>query len=909
MPLTIGTRLGSYEIVAPLGAGGMGEVYRARDTKLGRSVAIKVLPDAVAFDPERVSRLEREARALAALNHPNIGALFGLEESDKRHFLVMELVEGETLAERIARGPLPLEQALAVARQIAEALEAAHEKGIVHRDLKPANVKITPDEKVKVLDFGLAKALDDRSASRSGERPGVTHSPTLSMMATQAGVILGTAAYMSPEQAKGAPADQRSDVFSFGVVLYEMLTGRQPFHGETAPEILASVLIREADLATLPPQLNPRLIELLKRCLHKNPKQRWQHIGDVRADLEIISVDPRGATLAAAPGVVQRPPLWRRAIPVVATAVLVGALGVAAGWYFKPVAPQSIARFPIFLGEGQSFTGNRQLVAISPDGTQTVYVVNRRLYLRSLAELEARPIPGIESATVAGAALSPVYSPDSRSIAFAWGQDRTIKRIATTGGAAVTVSSLEANPFGLTWGADGIVFDQPKGVFRVSANGGKPELLVPAGSNELMYRPQVLPDGQTLLFTTATGGSGAADTWEKARIVAHSLKSGQRKILIEGGTAGQYLPTGHIAYALRGVVFAVPFDLRRLAVTGGPVPLVEGVRIDGATAHFSFSQTGSLVYVPGPVSGSAAQQNDLALLDRKGTVEPLKLPAGQYETPRVSPDGKGVAFGSDDGKEQIVWIYDLSGASSMRQLTFGGKNRFPIWSADGQRVAFQSDRDGDLGIFWQPADGNGTAERLTKPEQGTSHRPESWSPDSRRMLMTVTRGPNVSLWILSLDDKKVAPFAAVQSSQPINATFSPDGRWVAYQSTETGTYQVFTQPFPPTGAKYQISKTSGFYPLWSRDGKELSYIPGFGQLGVVNVTTQSSFTFTNLVTVPRGALVVRGPDFERNYDVAGDGRIVGVVPGSQTQSGTQTSPQVQVVLNWFEDVRQRVPNK
>jgi Tol biopolymer transport system component len=906
MPLMPGARLGSYEIGALIGQGGMGEVYFARDTKLGRSVAIKVLPDAVAFDSERVTRLEREARSLAALNHPNIGALFGLEESDKRHFLVMELVEGETLAERIARGPLPLEQALAVARQIAEALEAAHEKGIVHRDLKPANVKITPEEKVKVLDFGLAKALDDRSASLSSERPGITHSPTLSMMATQAGVILGTAAYMSPEQAKGVPADQRSDVFSFGVVLYEMLTGRQPFHGETAPEILASVLIREADLATLPPQLNPRLIELLKRCLQKNPKQRWQHIGDVRAEIETIAADPRGALLAAAPGVVQRPSLWRRAIPVVATAVLVGALGVAAGWYFKPVAPQSIARFPILLGEGQNFTGSRQLVAISPDGTHTVYVANRQLYLRSLAELEARPIPGIESATVAGAAFTPVYSPDSRSIAFASGQDRTIKRIAITGGAAVTVSSLEALPFGLTWDPDGIVFDQPKGAFRVSANGGKPELLVPAGSNELIYRPQMLPDGQTLLFTTAPGG-GAADTWEKARIVAHSLKSGQRKTLIEGGTAGQYLPTGHIAYALRGVVFAVPFDLRRLEVTGGPVPLVEGVRIDGGTAHFSFSQTGSLVYVPGPVSGSAAQQNDLALLDRKGTAEPLKLPAGQYETPRVSPDGKRVAFGGDDGKEQIVWVYDLSGASSMRRLTFGGKNRFPIWSADGRRVAFQSDRDGDLGIFWLPADGNGTAERLTKPEQGTSHVPESWSPDGKRMLMTVTRGPNVSLWILSLDDKKVAPFAAVQSLQPINATFSRDGRWVAYQSNETGTQQVFAQPFPPTGAKYQISKTSGFYPLWFRDGKELSYVPGPGQLGIVNVTTQSSFTFTNLVLVPRGALVVRGPAFERNYDVARDGRIVGVVPASQTQSGAQTSPQVQVVLNWFEDVTQRVP--
>ena len=404
-----------------------------------------------------------------------------------------------------------------------------------------------------------------------------------------------------------------------------------------------------------------------------------------------------------------------------------------------------------------------------------------------------------------------------------------------------------------------------------------------------MHGPQMLPGGETVLYTFAAGNSGnTSATWDNAQVVAYSLKTGTRRTLVQGAMEGRYLPTGHIAYAVRGVLFAVPFDLRRLEVTGGPVPLVEGVRTDTSTVHYSVSGTGSLVYLPGPFSGASGHQ-DLAFVEpAKGTVEPLKLPIGQYETPRVSPNGKRVAFGVDDGREQMVWIYELAGATAMRRLTFGGKNRSPVWSADSDRVAFSSDREGDTAIFWQRADGSGTAERLTKPEQGASHVPESWSPDGKTLLFSTVKGPNQSLWMLSLQDKKTSPFDGVQSINPIDATFSPDGRWVAYQSYETGNGQIFVQPFPSTGTKYQITKTTGncHHPLWSRDGKNLFYIPGRREFAVVSVTTTPSFAFSNPTSLPRGVFAEGGPDTIRNFDDTRDGRLVAVVPAGPTEAET-----------------------
>ena len=703
----------------------MGEVYRARDTKLNRDVAIKVLPDSFASDADRLARFTREAQTLASLNHPNIAQIYGLEESNGVRALVMELVEGEDLSLRVARGPISIDEALPIAKQIVEALEAAHEHGIIHRDLKPANIKVRPDGTVKVLDFGLAKAMDTAPASD------LTHSPTLSMMATQAGVILGTAAYMSPEQAKGFPADQRSDVFAFGSVLYEMLTGRQPFKGDTVPDVLASVLVREPDLDLLPPNLNPRLPELLRRCLAKNPKKRWQAVGDLRAEIEAIAAAPRAAP-ATAQVVAPIPPLWKRALPLVATAIVVGALASIATWYFRPsttLAP--IARFTLTLKENQQFTyATRQVIAISSDGTKIAYANGSSLYLRSVSEFEPRLITQAPQNFNVG---NPVFSPDGESIAFWSGDDQTLKRIAVTGGVAMPISHA-ANPLGMAWGPEGIVFTQAEGIMRVSETGGQPERLVDAKADEVMNSPQMLPDAHTLLFTVgANVNVGSADGWDQAGVVVQSVGSGERKTLIEGGSHARYVPTGHLVFARGGVLFAVPFDLKRLKVTGGPVPIVQGVWRSfgaGGAAMFSVSDTGSLTYVPGPTDAWSGQGSRLALINREGVVAPLKIEPGLYNYPRVSPDSTRLALETNDGKQAGVSIYELSGASAVRRITFGGNNRFPIWSADGQRVTFQSDREGDSAVWWQPAVG-GTAERLTRPDPGTSHTPESWSRDGR----------------------------------------------------------------------------------------------------------------------------------------------------------------------------------
>jgi Tol biopolymer transport system component len=904
MPLVAGTRLGVYEIGAPLGAGGMGEVYRAHDTKLGRGVAIKVLTEAFAFDPDRIGRFEREAKVLASLNHPYIAALHGMEESGGRHFLVMELVEGETLADRIAgtaRGRsapagLDVDDALRIARQIAEALEAAHEKGIVHRDLKPANVKITPDDGVKVLDFGLAKAMGPPETGPDSAPAGLTHSPTLTFAgATQAGMILGTAPYMSPEQAKGRTADNRSDVWAFGCVLYEMLTGRRAFEGDDVSETLASVIKSDPDWRALPQSVPHAIRALIQGCLKKDRKER---IGDISTALFLLA-QPHAPAPDAAATLRQRPPLWRRAMLVAAGVAIGAAASVVLLSRPRPAAPAAVTRFVITLPQGQQLTLPRQAVAISPDGTQIAYSAAGRLYLRLMSDVDTRLIAGADPA------VAPEFSPDGQSLLFWAGS--MLKRIAVSGGSAVTVCPTSTAPSGITWRQNAILFGQPGvGVVRVSPAGGQPEVLVPLSFTDgLAHRPELLPDGDSLLFTIARR-VGGADPWDNASIVLQSLKTGQRRTLIERGTDGRYVPTGHIVYAVGGTLFAVPFDLGKRALSGGPVPIVEGVRrvsaAQSGAAHFAFSASGSLVYVPGP---SGVGQQDLMLFDRKGGAEPLKLPPGSYAYPRASPDGKRLAFETADGNQTNVSIYDLSGASSVRRLTFGGNNRYPIWSSDGRRVAFQSDREGEPAVFWQPADG-GTAERLTKPETGTSNVPESWSPAGDTFLFSAARGSEISLWTFSIRDRKATRFSDVTSiTLPTNAAFSPDGRWVAYQGAEVtqGEGTMYVEPFPPDGTKYEIGR--GGRAVWSRDGTELFYVPAPSQFMAVKVTTRPTFTFSSPVAVHRG-FGVADPSSPRPYDILPDGRFVGVGFAGVDQTLTQ---QIQVVLNWFADLKARVPTK
>jgi serine/threonine-protein kinase len=894
-----GKKLAQYSIESSLGAGGMGEVYRAKDTRLGRDVAVKVLPEIFARDPERIARLQREAKVLASLNHPNIAVLYGLEEFEGTHFLVMELVEGETLAERVARGPLPAEEAIRVALQIAEAFEAAHGKEVVHRDLKTANVKITPEGKVKVLDFGLAKAMDAAPANAN-----LSSLPTASFAGTSPGVILGTAAYMSPEQANGFDTDFRSDIFSFGCVLYEILTGRQAFQGRTVSEIMASVLAREPDMRLLPAKLNPRIGHLLRRCLQKEARNRWQAVGDVRVELEAALADPGGA-LAETNAATAPRPFWKRAVVASLWTLVGAAIAATAAWNLKAPSPAIVTKFPFTLPEGQQFPNtSRKLVAISPDGTQFVYVANQRLYLKPMRELQSIYIQGTESTQ---GDLNPVFSPDGRSIAFFSFSDQTLKRVAVSGGAPVTICQADP-PFGMSWGPnDEIVFGQgAKGIMRVSANGGKPETIVMVTSTEMAHGPQILPGGGAVLFTLAA--SSGADMWDKASIVVQTLGAGERKTLIEGGRDARYAPTGHIIYALAGTLLAVPFDAGRLEVLGGPVSIVEGVRNAGGgtgSAHFSFSDTGSLVYVPG--AASSVSRFQLALVDRSGSVKQLALPPGPYSNPRISPNGKFIAFGTDDRKEAAVWVYDLSGASSMRRVTFGGANRNPLWSGDGELILFMSDREGDQAIFWQRADGAGVAERVTKPEQGTIETPESWAAQLQRFSFRKRRVVESDVWTYSLDEKKAVATIAGPENQA-NSAFSPDGRWLAYQSSETGRFEIYVQPFPLTGAKFQITRDGdGQRPVWSPDGKELFFV-NRGSLAAVTIRTEPGFTFGNPTPLPiTGFIHNEQGNPQRAFDIAPDGKqFIMLFPADQPNTGTTSAPQIQVVLNWFEELKQRV---
>jgi len=909
LAVNIGETIGRYQVLAKLGEGGMGEVYRARDSKLGREVAVKVLPDAVAGDTDRVARFEREAKALAALNHPHIASLFGLEDSGSRHVLVMELVDGETLADRLANGPIPLAEALLLARQIADALEAAHERDIVHRDLKPANIKVTPEGAVKVLDFGLAKAMD-RGLGTSSD---LSLSPTLSVHSTQAGLILGTAAYMSPEQAKGLPADHRSDVFSFGCVLYELLTGRQPFPGDSVTDVLASVLAREPEWTTLPATLDPRLTRLLRRCLAKSRRQRWQAMGDVRAEIEFIVAEPAAANPAPIATASPVPPLWKRALPAAAVVVLSSAIAGGLAWSLRPAAaPPQVVRFSVPLSaESALYTNfNRQVLALSADGKSVVFAGDK-VYIRPVSEATAQPIPGTEGMT---SSTHPAFSPDGRTLVFWAASDRTLKRLTLGSNSITMLCPLAEGGLGLTWQGDNIYFaDQGQGVKRVSANGGKVEVVVPLTGREEIYGPQLLPDGDTLIFTL---GTRSMPSWDQARIVAQSLSTGQRTVLVENATDGRYVRTGHLLFGRGGVVFAVPFDTTRRAVVGEPIAVLEGVRraAPGTTGavHYAVSDNGSLVYLPGLVAAGASLQ--LALFDRTGAAESLNVPLGPYYNPRVSPDGTMLAVGTDDSKEAAIWIYGFAKSSAARRLTFGGRNTSPVWSADGRRVTFQSTREGDASIWWQRADGTDAATRLTRPEQGASHTPQSWSPDGKHLLFDEARSDRVAIMDWSLADGKATLFSSVESETPSDATFSPDGKWVAYSVrpvANTTQAIVYVEPYPRTGARYQISKVEedGHHPAWSPDGREIFYTPGPGnRFLAVPITPTPTFAFGDPVLIPR-PFVNAPPSAARTYDIVHDGKRFLGLRTDIGSNGLPMAPQIQVVLNWFEELKARVPTK
>ena len=881
----IGDTLSHYKVIEKIGQGGMGEVYRAEDTNLSREVAIKVLPEQFTQDPQRLARFEREAKLLAQLNHPNIAAIYGFEHSDSMHFLVLELVPGDTLQERVAKGPLPVEEALDICRQIAEGVEAAHEKGVIHRDLKPANVKVTPEGKVKILDFGLAKAFE--------AEPPVTdmsQSPTLTEEMTRAGVILGTAAYMSPEQAKGKPVDKRADVFAFGAVLYELLTGERAFEGETITETIAAVLKSEPDWNVLPAATPWRIQELLRRCLTKEPHDRLDGIANVRIEIKLALEEPRSAS----PGEVTSPtqvPLWQRAIPWT-IAVLMTVMAGVGFWSLTRPAPRPITRFPLVLAsipsEQQLIGKGRHFVALSPDGTHLVYVsvdtiYNSQLYLRPMDQLEATPMRGTEGAR------EPFFSPDGQWVGF-WAEDQ-LKKVAISGGAPVILCEAK-NPWGASWELDDtIVFGQGlDGIWKVSANGGTPEVLVTT-EGKLAHGPQILPGGDTVLFTLAPSSG-----WDDAQIVVQSLETGERKVLINGGKDARYVPTGHLVYALQGTLLAVAFDLGRLEVTGGPVPMVEGVLdadIRTGATHFSFSKLGSLVYVP----GVQESRSELVWVDRQGQAVPLIGNQASFSHPRVSPDGRTVAVQVNrDGRD--IWIYDAERGTRVR-LTVGGNNSSPVWTPDGERITFASDRSGgSRNLYWKPADGSGEAQVLLTRE--TSLYPFSWSPDGKTLAFVDWLGfNNRDIWTLS-EEGDATPFIATSFNEN-TPMFSPDGRLLAYVSNESGNDEVYVQPYPGPGGKWPISKDGGADPRWSHDGRELFYLQG-QQMMVVTVETEPTFT------VGRSELVFEA-DYQRwiggeiNYDLSTDSRRFLMVKASEQEAQSH----IHVVLNWFEELKRRGP--
>ncbi len=884
MPLESGTKLGAYEILAPIGAGGMGEVYRARDPKLERDVAIKILPSEVVTDAERLARFRREAQVLASLNHPNIAAIHGLEEQDGIPFLVLELVEGEDLAERLRRGPLSVDEVLEVALQVAAALEEAHEKGVVHRDLKPANVKLTPEGKVKVLDFGLAKAFAGDDASQE-----LSQSPTITKHQTAAGVVLGTAAYMSPEQARGKGVDKRSDIWSFGIVLYEMLTAQKLYSGETISDTLASILKEEPGWALLPEETPRSLRELLRRCLQKDPRQRLRDIGEARIAIEAGALEPDAPSRPAEAG-----SHWRVVLPWALAGLLV--LVLAGSWQGRERAPQKrAAHVSIELpGEGRLLKPNGPGIAISPDGNLLAFPVGRgdaaQLYLRYLDREDASPIPGTLGAS------DPFFSPDGRWMGF-FRNDRLMK-IEVEGGAPIELT--ESDTFGGSWAADDTIFYTPRyfeGVWRVSAAGGAPERLTePDTANGELghWFPHVLPGGKHLLVNIYRTPIG------RAQIALLSLETRELRVLIEGGLYARYASSGHIVYVGKDAVMAVPFDASRLELTGLPLPLFSDAftYIPNGTASLAFSDQGTLVYAR---TDTVSPDRRLVWVDRKGNVSPVTSGLRRYSHPRLSPDGRNVAVAVAQDGPYNVWLHDLERETQTR-LSFGEGNDYnPVWTPDGERVAYTSERDGPYQIYWRVVDGTTPEEPLLE-DRVTDKHPYAILPDG--LALVYDRSGNEKgrgVWLAPLTSGE-SPTPLVDSpSRELNAAVSTDGKWLAYQSNESGRDEIYAQPFP-SGRRQQISTAGGTHPLWARGGHELFCRNGHEML-VVEVDTADGLRAGR----PR-VLFEKELEFAetfRNYDISPDGqRFLMVQIPESTGRG-----RLRIVFNWFEELERRVPSR
>jgi serine/threonine-protein kinase len=873
-----GTRLGPYEIVGPLGTGGMGEVYRARDTKLDRDVAIKILPELFAADPERLKRFEREAKTLASLNHPNIAQVFGVielpAEAGGYGALVMEMVDGDDLAIRLKRGGMPLDEAVPVARQIADALEAAHERGIVHRDLKPANVKVRDDGTVKVLDFGLAKAID----SPEGGDYDLTNSPTITSPATLAGVILGTAAYMAPEQAKGKVVDKRADIWALGCVLYEALTGHRAFAGSDVSETLAQILTKDPDWRLLPPKTPDAIRQLLRRCLQKDPRQRLRDIGDARLVLQ----EPLDDTAARTSAMGWQPPALVILSLAVALAAIMGAFDEILPWRQTPADARAV-HFSVAPPPGKDFTLSSPASAISPDGSRLVLVVGQRdsyLAVRPIDGIEMKKLPGTEGG------MRPFFSPDGRWIAFT--AQHKLKRVALDGGTPLVI--CDADWGGGVWTRDDTIIYTPNyasGLWRISVAGGTPVKLTDpdTAKGELgHFWPQVLPDGQHVVFT------GFSTPVERSRIAVYSLQSREQRTLVQGGMHAWYVPTGHLVYAGTNSILVTPFDANRLSLNGAAITALDDVFIhpSNGLAQLAVSPSGTIAFIR---RSDARFQDELVWIDRKGSAQPAIPDRRAYEDLSLSPDGQRLAITILDANRDL-WIYDfarktLSPFTSWAAADYGG-----VWSPDGRRIAFVSERP-VYQVFQKSISGTAPEEPIVAGSYDTE--PTSFSPDGKVLVYTQSTHQNgTDILMMSIEgDRKPKPILNSTSNED-HGIVSPDGRWLAFQSDESGRFETYVQPFPTGQERWQVSNEGGRFPRWRKDTAELFYLSNQGIMGVGYRVSGNEF----VPATP--TLILSGKYFE--FDVAPDGQRFIV-----NRPDPNARPiDVHVVVNWFGELRKRM---
>jgi serine/threonine protein kinase len=875
--LRAGTTLGPYEIVAPLGAGGMGEVYRARDPKLGRDVALKILPATFTTDPERLARFRREAQLLASLNHPHIGAIYGLDEANGQQILVLELVDGESLDTRLACGAIPVDEALAIARQVAEALESAHEKGVIHRDLKPANIVLTKDGHVKVLDFGLAKPTEPASEA---SRRDLMNSPTITSpaMMTGIGVILGTAAYMSPEQARGKQVGKGADIWAFGCVMYEMLTGRRAFAGDEISDVLASVLAREPDLAALPTNTSPSLRRLIRRCLQKDPNARLHDIADARLDLEEAQREPDADTRTI-PQTARRGERYK--IGAIAVAALM--VGAATALVFRPTSSASPVP-EMRLDITTPPTTEPASFALSPDGQKIVFVATSdsgsQLWLRPLDVVSARPLARTEGST------SPFWSPNSESVGFFAGGK--LKRIDLDGGSVQTLAEAPGGSGG-TWNNDDVILFTPRAytpIQRISAKGGQPtaatQLETPGQSN---FSPRFLPDGRHFLYYVPTTAGGS--------VVVGQLDGLEHQRLLESDAAPVVRASGHLLFARQDTLFAQAFDPVRIELMGAPAPIAEHIFVGTANGSGAFSAA-----VAGPVAyrtavaGGARRQ--FAWFDRSGKeIGKVGAPDRAFSYyPSLSKDGRHVALWRvSEGGRPDIWLLDI-GRGVLNPFTFDGSSAGPIWSPDGSRIVFA--RGLDRALVEKEIGGAPGSERVLPNVHGA---PTAWSSDGRFLLYTVFSSPtDPNIWAVRMDgDGK--PFPVVQTNfAERDGEFAPDGKWIAYRSNKSGRFEVYIQPFPESGGDVQVSTNGGAQPRWGRDGKELFYIALDGKLSAVPIQFAADGRHADVgrpvPLFPARVGDVTSPNGQQ-YDISRDGTRFLI----NTATEEAASP-ITIILNW-----------